>query len=201
MTIVSQQLLDSFMDSYSELHSIMEWVWTRTNCEIQLTKTPWLLCVWIFSDTNDELAALPNNSCVDGIRNRWTIQVHRHGQILGECLWNSYQELSAWNNRLNSLHDEYQISLAGVQNLGVRTMTYFDDFTGTQDISVPINRQFRNLLGRALPYLQEYEEFRASVVDNEDQIIDQLTMCDRNIAAAFEIEARADLARARNCVA
>lgn len=159
-----------------------------------------VLCVWIFSDTNDELAALPNNSCVDGIRNRWTIQVHRHGQILGECLWGSYQELSHWNNRLNSLHDQYQISLAEVQNLGVQVMTNYEGFTGTEDISVPINRQFRNKLGLALPYLQDYEEFRASVVDNEDQIIDQLTMCDRSIAAAFAIEARDDLARARNCV-
>lgn len=154
-----------------------------------------------FSDTNDELATLPaNNSCVDGIRNRWSIQVHRHGQILGECLWGSYQELAYWNDYLNTLHHTSQTTTMEVQNLGIQVMTEYDGFTTREDISRPINRAFRNALSQALPYLERYEEFRASIVDNEDAIIEQLTMCDRNLARAFAIEAREDLARARNCL-
>lgn len=79
-------------------------------------------------------------------------------------------------------------------------MMEFDDFTGREDLSVPINREFRDLLGRAAPYLQRYEEFRSSIIDNEDQIISQLTQCDRSLGRAFEIEARDDLTRARNCL-
>lgn len=150
---------------------------------------------------NEELDALPtNNPCLDNIRTRWELQIHRHGQKLSECMWGSFLELSAWNDYLNTLNFGTQATMNLVQNLGVGVMTNYEGFTSREDLSGPINTALRRLLSSASPYLNEYEEFRDSTVHMEDQIISQLTMCDRSLGRAFEIEASDDLTRARNCL-
>jgi hypothetical protein len=128
------------------------------------------------------------------------LQIHRHGQKLSECLWNSYQELSFWNDYLNTVHISTQVTTSLLQNLAVSSMSSFNDFTGHTEISKEINREFRLSLRQAQPYLEQYEEFRSSIIENEDQIIEQLTRCDRALGAAFANEAREDMARAQNCI-
>jgi hypothetical protein len=128
------------------------------------------------------------------------LQIHRHGQKLSECLWNSYQELAFWNDYLNTVHINTQVTTGLLQNIAVSTITGFNDFTGHTEISGEINREFRLKLRQARPYLDQYEEFRSSIIDNEDQIIEQLTRCDRALGAAFANEAREDITRAQRCI-
>jgi hypothetical protein len=153
------------------------------------------------SDTTDALNELAqNNSCIDAIRNRWALQIHRHGQKLSECLSNSFQEIAFWNDYLNTVHIDTQLTTSFLQNLAVSTMTNFDDFVGTSSISEQTNRNLRLHLRTARPYLDQYEDFRSSIIDNEDQIIEELTRCDRSLANAFGIASREDMARARRCI-
>lgn len=59
--------------------------------------------------------------------------------------------------------------------LGVSELSDRDEFTGRDSLYEHINDRFRRLLVAARPYLDTFEEFRASVVDNEEEVISQLT--------------------------
>lgn len=58
---------------------------------------------------------------------------------------------------------------------GVSELSDLEDFTSRDSLGDLINRRFRILLSTARPYLDRFEEFRASVVDNEEEVIGQLT--------------------------
>jgi hypothetical protein len=124
----------------------------------------------------EELEALEQNACVAQIRARWDLQSTRFGNRLSECLSNSVVEIKAWNDYVNSLHETAQFTTTTqVPNAGLSVLSDTRDFTSRERLSRPINFRFRTLLTRARPYLDRYEEFRQSVVDNEEEIIQELT--------------------------
>lgn len=76
---------------------------------------------------------------------------------------------------MNTVHHTAQATTNHVQNAGVAELSDRDDFVGRDSLYGHINNRFRDLLSAARPYLDRFEEFRASVVDNEEEIIDELT--------------------------
>lgn len=137
------------------------------------------------SDTNALFEELPENSCTAAARNRWTLQTQRYGQKLSECLLGSVAEVNAWNDYLNTVHETAQVTTNQVQNAGVASLSEITDYTDRDSLYQHINNRFRQLLRAAAPYLDRYEEFRASIVDNEEQVIEQLTQV-RNFALSRE---------------
>lgn len=66
-------------------------------------------------------------------------------------------------------------------------MSELDDFTSRNSLGDLINRRLRILLSSARPYLGVYEEFRHSVVENEEEIIRQLTeVCKVILQVSYE---------------
>jgi hypothetical protein len=124
---------------------------------------------------------LERNTCVDSARNRWDIQIHRYGQKLSECLLNSVAEINSWNDFVNTVHHTAQFTTTQVQNQGVAVLSELNNYTGRDSLYGLINRRFRNLLTIARPYLDRFEEFRAEVVENEEEIIEQLTAVKKNL--------------------
>lgn len=109
------------------------------------------------------------------MRTRWDLQIHRFGQKLSECLLRSFAEVNAWNDYVNTVHHTAQATTNQVQNAGISELGDRDSFTGRDSLGDHINMRFRNLLIAARPYLDRFEEFRSGVVDNEEEIISQLT--------------------------
>lgn len=109
------------------------------------------------------------------VRARWDLQITRFGQRLSECLLNSVTEVRAWNDFVNTVHHTSQATTNHVQNAGVAELSDRDNFVGRDSLGGHINDRFRDLLKAARPYLETFEEFRASVVDNEEEIIRELT--------------------------
>lgn len=126
-----------------------------------------------FTESFNELTI--ENPCVLATRNRWDIQIHRHGQKLSECLVNSLAEINYWNNHLNSLQFSTQDTTNLLQNAGVAMLSGLDEFTGTQNFHDLVNMRFLETLRIARPYLDNYEDFRSSIIDFEEEIIHQLT--------------------------
>jgi hypothetical protein len=123
---------------------------------------------------------LEQNACVALIRARWDLQSTRYGSKLSQCLTSSVTEVKAWNAYLNELHETAQFTTTGqVPNAGFSVLADMTDFTSRERLGRPINFRFRNMLIRARPYLERYEEFRKSVVDNEEEIIQELTQVSR----------------------
>jgi len=174
--VVSVGLLDSFMDTYSELHNID----TDTRA--------------VF----DELGPV-GNFCLDDLRERWSLQYHRFGSRLSSCLGDAVIEVSQWNTDLNGLHSSTGARTNQVQNCAVDAMATMSEFTGTDSLYEATNRCFRILLRDNAGYLDLFESIRSDSVDNEFVIIDALTQCDRNLAAAFANESLNDIARATAC--
>lgn len=58
---------------------------------------------------------------------------------------------------------------------GISELTDRDEFTDRDSLGDHINMRFMLLLRAARPYLDRFEEFRASVVDSEEEIIEELT--------------------------
>lgn len=115
------------------------------------------------------------NPCITAARSRWDIQIHRHGQKLSECLTNSLAEVRYWNDFINNLHLDSQVTTNLIQNTGVADLSSREEFTYADSLGEHINARFMQTLRTARPYLDIYEEFRASIIDNEEQIIQQLT--------------------------
>lgn len=55
-------------------------------------------------------------------------------------------------------------------------MSEITDFTSRTRLSQIINDRLRSTLSVAMPYMATFEQFRASVVDNEEAVIHDLTM-------------------------
>ncbi|CRL06291.1 CLUMA_CG019115, isoform A [Clunio marinus] len=175
IAIVEQQLLDSFMDTYSEIHMLVDETTEIFNTEFE------------------------SSPCIDTVRARWNLQVHRFGNRLSECLLNSVAEVNAWSEFVNNLHVSAQGTTNQFANAGVAELADLEGYVGSNLLSTGINERLVELLARSDLYFETFEEFRASVVNNEEEIIRQLTECDRAIAAASANEAREDLALARAC--
>lgn len=129
----------------------------------------------LFSDITEQFNLLPENPCTAAVRARWELQITRHGQRLSECLLGSVAEVRAWNDFVNTVHHTSQATTNQVANAGVAELTDRDSFTGRDSLYGHINDRFRSLLRAARPYLDTFEEFRASVVDNEEEVIQELT--------------------------
>lgn len=80
-----------------------------------------------------------------------------------------------WNNFVNNLHWDTEDITNQIPNAGVVALTEREEFTARDRLGGYINTRFMQLLRRARPYLEIYEDFRASVVENEEEIIEQLT--------------------------
>lgn len=74
-----------------------------------------------------------------------------------------------------SFEKKFSLACVTTDIAGVSELSDTDNFTRRQSLYTPINRRLRNLLTAARPYLERFEEFRASVVDNEEEIIRELT--------------------------
>lgn len=129
-----------------------------------------------FSDTTEELAELEQNACVEAVQRRWELQSTRFGNRLSECLTISVAELNAWTDYVNEIHETSQVTTTTqTPNAGLSVLSEMNDFTSRERLGRAINFRFRNLLTRARPYLDRYEAFRQSVVDNEEEILAELT--------------------------
>lgn len=168
------------------------------------------------------MAEFESNECIDRIRARWELQATRYGARLSLCLTSSVAEIKNWNDIINNINRAAQTTTTTqVPNVGAAVLAETNDFVLRENLSRRINFRFRDLLFRFQPYLDRYEEFRASVIDNEEEIISELTQvimnfdwvifqnfisnsiiilqCDRALAAGFNNEARDDLELARRC--
>lgn len=105
------------------------------------------------------------------------MQSTRYGNKLSKCLTASVNELKSWTDTVNEIHGSSQITTTSqVPNAGLSVLSETINYTGRDSLSRPINFRFRTLLTRARPYLDRYETFRQSVVNNEEEILDELTM-------------------------
>ncbi|CAO1404255.1 unnamed protein product [Diamesa serratosioi] len=177
IAIVTSSVLDSFMDSYSEIKQIGD--------ETHST---------LFNGTTAP------SVCHNRIISRWELQISRFGQKLSECMLETVLQMEEWNSWVNNGHTVAQRTYNQVQNLGMNVLSQLNNFLDEEDIPRLINRQFRDLLSSARPYNTMFEEFRQNVVANEDNLINQLTSCDRRLVSAFANEARADIESFNRCI-
>lgn len=150
-------------------------------------------------NTTEAMRALPESGCLTRMRNRWDIQVTRHGQILSQCLMVSTTLLTDWNTVLNTIHSTAQRTSNQVQNSGLSMLAAVDDYVGRTDYERLINRQLRQLLLSARPYQVRFTDFTLEVQEDAEQVRNGLISCDRGVTRAFEIQAREDLLNARSC--
>lgn len=142
--------------------------------------TNWRI-IYSFSETTAALAEFESNECIDRIRARWELQATRYGARLSICLTSSVAEIKNWNNIINDINSAAQASTTTqVPNAGAAVLAETNNFVSRDNLSRSINFRFRDLIFRFQPYLDRYEEFRASVVDNEEQIINELTQVIKN---------------------
>ncbi|KAG5674130.1 hypothetical protein PVAND_004115 [Polypedilum vanderplanki] len=173
--LMNEEVINSFMDSYTEMATLTD--------ELQL-----------------ELDGMQqNNFCIDRIRNRFALQVLRYGTFLSRCIGESREELRRWTVHTDELHETAHLSLNQVQNLGLNSMTQRDSFTTTDSFYSPINRLLRILLSSTRRYMDEFEEFRRSVVEAEEEILEELTRCDRDLVVRFRNSVNTELTHARSC--
>lgn len=94
VAIVSSSVLDSFMDSYSEIKQIGD----ETTIIFNEISAP--------------------NACHNRIIARWELQITRYGQRLSQCMQHTVQEMEEWNSWINSGHAVAQRTSNQVQNSG-----------------------------------------------------------------------------------
>lgn len=94
IAIVSSSVLDSFMDSYSEIKQIGD----ETSIIFNEISAP--------------------NVCHNRIIARWELQITRHGQKLSQCMEHTVLEMQEWNSWINSGHAVAQRTSNQVQNSG-----------------------------------------------------------------------------------
>jgi hypothetical protein len=148
--LMNEQLIRSFMETYEELDDIED-------------------------DVEDILDEKPNSDCVNNVRNRFELQSKRHGQFLANCMRNSHTVLAGWITHTNNLTDTAQFTLNQAQNQGLASIVERPRIDSPDTFYDAINRRLRILLTSVRFYMEEFEEFRASLVDNEEQILEDLT--------------------------
>lgn len=107
--------------------------------------------------------------------------------------------LTGWNGFLNNIHETGQLTGNQVQNLGAKVLTDTDIFEGRNNYPQLINREFRQLLGRALPYRERFDGFLDDISRSATDVIRILADCDRALEVDFTNVIEEDLIRARNC--
>lgn len=156
-------------------------------------------------ETNEALDAIEVTSeteeCLNNVRNRWGLQITRFGIRLSNCIDITNRMLNAWNRFLNEIHETGQVTANQVANLGTKTLSETVVFDGRDSLPAAINREFRIILGAALPYRDRIEGFLQDISRTIDEVIQLLEACDRDLEDDFEGEITSDLARAANCVA
>lgn len=154
----------------------------------------------IQQETEEAFHNITNEDCMVGVWRRWDLQVARHGQRLSGCLEWSVHEFIEWNTWVNRFIEESQSVTNRLQNFGLEALAETHDFTSTEhNLPQRINRAFRVILASAADDLDTFEEYRKHILEEEDEIIDGLTVCDRGIVNSFENEARIDLEWANAC--
>lgn len=109
--------------------------------------------------------------------------------------------ISEWNEFLNGLHETAQIVCSQVQNLGVKVLSETEIFDGRDSLPDMVNREFRLLLGRFLPYRALFDDFLAGISSDVLDTIQDLISCDVVLEEAFAQEVTNDLARGYTCAA
>lgn len=71
-----------------------------------------------YRETTEIFDGFTPGTCVNAVRARWDLQVHRFGNLLSECLLNSVHELNGWNSFLSNLQETAQLSTNLLQNSG-----------------------------------------------------------------------------------
>jgi hypothetical protein len=125
----------------------------------------------------------------------------RFGHRLAKCVDHTYKMITDWNKFLNKLHVNGQITGNQVQNLGLKVMSETQIFDGKNSLSASINIELRELLGRALPYKIQFDEFTQSIYDNQLDTIVDLVNCDKEVEKEFAREIELDLIIAKRCAA
>lgn len=156
-------------------------------------------------ETNEALDAFEVNEqseeCLNTVRNRWGLQITRFGIQLSNCIDITNRMLNAWNRFLNDIHETGQVTANQVANLGAKTLSETEIFDGRDSLPANINREFRIILGAALPYRDRIEGFLQDISRTIDGVIEALEDCDRTLEEEFAAAIADDLARAANCVA
>jgi hypothetical protein len=173
---ISAEILEHFLESYGRMKEIQ-------------------------SDTEESFNNITGaDDCMAGVWRRWDLQVARHGQRLSSCLEWPVHEFGEWNFWLNQFIAGSQSETNKLQNAGIEALADTFDFTAeNHNLPQRINRAFRLILASAADDLDTFEEYRQHILEEEEEIIDELTACDRRIVASFENEARIDLEWADAC--
>lgn len=82
---------------------------------------------------------------------------------------------------MNEVHHTAQATTNQVQNAGVAELSNREEIVGRDSLYGYINNRLRDMLTAARPYLERFEEFRASVVDNEEEVINGLIAVSQSI--------------------
>lgn len=154
--LMNEQLIESFMDTYKQMDDIED-------------------------DVEDILDEKPNSDCVNTVRLRFELQVKRHGSFLANCMRASHTELASWIVHMNNLTDTAQFTLNQAPNQGLASIVERPRIDSSDSFYTPINRRLRLILTSVRFYMDEFEEFRASLVDNEEEILEDLTRVSCNL--------------------
>lgn len=87
-----------------------------------------------------------------------------------------------------------------VQNLGMKVLSETAIFDGRNSLPMLINAELRDLLRRALPYRDRFDDFLANISRDILDTIRELISCDEVLEEEFNREVELDTQRARNCV-
>lgn len=101
---------------------------------------------------------------------------------------------------MNDLHATGQVTGNQVQNSGLKVLSETEIFDGRDDFPLLINREFRLLLARALPYRTRFEGFLQEISADVLDTIRDLISCDEVLEEDFANEVAQDMARGRACV-
>lgn len=106
------------------------WILTQKSVTLLSETKMWILIkskIWnwkiiIYSETTEIFNGFTPGTCVNAVRARWDLQVHRFGNLLSECLLNSVHELNGWNRFISNLQESAQVSTNLLQNSGERNV-------------------------------------------------------------------------------
>lgn len=125
--------------------------------------------------------------------------INSYGHRLATCVNGAYRLINEWNSFLNNIHETAQSAGSQVQNLGVKILAETPIFDGRDSLPDMVNREFRMLLGRILPYRTIFDNFLQEVSSEIRDTIQDLISCDETLEEDFAAEVTRDLTRGRNC--
>lgn len=126
---------------------------------------------------------------------------HSFGQRLSGCIRGANGMLNAWDGFLLGVHVTGQVTANQVQNLANKVLSETEVFEVRSGYGFLINREFRELLKVARSYRDTFDNFLRAISENQEEVIQILAECDRELERDLAIEIEEDLALAVNCVA